>query len=133
MMTEEQFERMTFEKLAIEKLEEYIKKIVSRLAAETWLDPDEALAILENIHVEMLSELKSAVETFEDDANNQTIRRIGSLKLSWEIEKAIEAISNATDLNTEEITTIFSDKPGSTLADIAFRLHKQSAHDRASF
>jgi hypothetical protein len=81
----------------------------------------------------MQSELKSAVEALEYDLNNQTIRRIGSLKLSLEIEKAIEAISNVTDLNTNEITTIFSGKPGSTLADIAYRLHRKSSHDHATF
>jgi hypothetical protein len=50
-----------------------------------------------------------------------------------EIEKVLVTISKVTDLNTGEITTIFIINPGATLADITYRLHKQSAHDRASF
>jgi len=69
----------------------------------------------------------------KDDFNNEPVRRVGSAKLSWEMEKAIKAISAATDLNTDEITTIFSKKTGASIGDVAYRLHRQSAHDRVSF
>ncbi len=133
MMMTQQSERMAFEKDYIERLERFVDETVSAMAASVSIQPDEALAILENIHVEMISELKNAVEELEGDFNNEPVRRVGSEKLSWEIKKAIAAISVATDLNTDEITTIFSKKPGASLADVSYRLHRQSAHDRLSF
>ena len=85
------------------------------------------------IRVERVGELKHVVEELQDDVHNEPVRRVGPATLSLEIEKTIEAISKATDLDTDEITTIFSNNPNATLADIAYRLHIQSAHDRASF
>jgi len=101
------------------------------MAASTSLQPSEALDILENIHVEMVGGIRDAIYALEND--KESVRRVDPEKLSWEIEKAIGAISVATDLDTDEITTIFSDKPGASLADVSYRLHVQSAHDRASF
>ena len=132
-MTTVQSEKMVFEKIHIEKLEIFVNETVSKMAASTSLQPSEALTILESIHVEMVGELKSAVEALQDDVHNEPVRCVGPATLSLEIEKAIEAISKATDLDTDEITTIFSSNPGASLAEIAYRLHVQSAHDRASF
>lgn len=131
MMTTQQSERMAFEKMDIEKLEKFVNETVSTMASSTNIQPDEALDILENIQVEMVGELRSAVTALGSE--NKVVSRVDPAKLSWEIERAIEAISNATDLNTDEITTIFSNKPGASLADVAYRLHAQSAHDRVSF
>ena len=102
------------------------------MATSTNLRPNEVLSILENIQVKMVGELRDAVEEIEDIDIVES-NRVDPEKLSWEIERVIEAISFATDLNTEEITTIFSNKPGASVADVSYRLHKQSAHDRASF
>jgi len=132
-MATQQSESLDFEKMYIRQLEEFVNKIVSTMATSVSLQPGEALELLESIQVEMLGELKNKVEALEDDFNNEPVRRAGSIKLTWEIEKAIKAISVATDLNTDEITTIFSQKPGASLADVSYRLHRQSAHDRVSF
>ncbi len=131
MMTTQQSERMAFEKMDIEKLEKFVNETVSTMASSANIQPSEALDILENIQVEMIGELRSAVKALGSE--NEVVSRVDPAKLSWEIEKAIGAISNATDLNTDEITTIFSNKPGASLADVAYRLHVQSAHDRVSF
>lgn len=130
MMTQ-QSERMAFEKVEIERLEKFVNETVSTMAASTNLEPSEALDILENIQVEMVGELRDAITVLGN--GKETVKRVDPEKLSWEIEKAIEAISVATDLNTDEITTIFSDKPGASLADVSYRLHVQSGHDRVSF
>ena len=133
MMTAQQTELFDFEEMYIKKLEQFVNQIVSTMATSVNLQPREALDILECIQVEMLDELQNKVNALEDDIHNEPVRRVGSIKLSWEIEKAIKAISFATDLNTEEVTTILSKKPGASLADVSYRLHKQSAHDRVSF
>jgi len=130
MMTQES-DRETFEKMDIESLENFVNETVSTMAASTSLQPSEALDILENIQVEMVSELKGEVEALGNV--KEVVKRVDPAKLSWEIEKAIEAISIATDLNTDEITTIFSMKPGASLADVSYRLHVRSRHDRMSF
>jgi uncharacterized protein (UPF0264 family) len=131
MMTTQQSERAAFEKMDIESLEKFVNETVSTMAASASLQPNEALDILENIQVEMVGELRDAVSALGND--KEAVKRVDPEKLSWEIEKAIEAISVATDLNTDEITTIFSNKPGASLADVSYRLHVQSGHDRVSF
>ena len=132
MMTTQQFERWKYEIENIKKLSKFVDRTISSLATSTNLRPNEVLSILENIQVKMVGELRDAVEEIEDIDIVES-NRVDPEKLSWEIERVIEAISFATDLNTEEITTIFSNKPGASVADVSYRLHKQSAHDRASF
>ena len=131
MMTTQQSERLAFEKMYIQSLEKYVNETVLTMAASANIQPSEALDILENIQVEMVGQLRDAVEALAND--KAAVKRVDMEKLSWEIEKAIGSISHATDLNTDEITTIFSKNPGASLADVSYRLHVQSAHDRASF
>jgi len=131
MKTTLEAERADFEKMHIESLEKFVNDAVANMASSISLHPDEALDILENIQVEMMGEIRTAVDALGTD--KLAAKRVDPLKLSWEIKKAIEAISFATDLNTDEITTIFSVKPGASLADVSYRLHVQSAHDRESF
>lgn len=127
MMTKQQAERWAYERMDFKKLNKFVDQTISALATSTNLQPSEALNILENIHVEMVGELRSVVTALGDD------KRVDPAKLSLEIEKAIAAISVATDLSTDEITTIFSSKLGASLAEVSYRLHRQSAHDRVSF
>ena len=131
MMMTQQSERMAFEKMDVERLEKFVNETVLTMAASTNLQTDEALDILENIHVEMVGELKGAVEALGN--KKEMVKRLDPAKLTWEIEKAIEAISVATDLDTDEITTIFSKKPGASLADVSYRLHAESANARTLF
>jgi hypothetical protein len=133
MGTAQKPESLDYERMYVDSLERFVTKVISMMAASTNLAPGEALDILECVQVELLGQLKSKVEVLEDDFNNEPVRRVGSAKLSWEIEKAIKAISVATDLTTDEITTIFSRKTGASIADVAYRLRRQSAHDRVSF
>ena len=133
MMTRQQSdEKLVAKNLAtgrvdIERLEQFLNETVSEMAASTNLKPEEALEILENVHVEMVGELREAVETV---GNVKNMKLVDTEKLSQEIEKAIAAISNATDLDTDEITTIFSKNPGASLADISYKLHEKSKLDR---
>jgi hypothetical protein len=126
-------ESLDFEKMYIESLEKFVTKVVSTMATSISLQPSEALNLLEGIHVEMLGELNYKIEAIKNNSNNANVKHIGAEKLSWEIEKAIKAISVATDLNTDEITSIFSNTPDASLEDVSYRLRRQSAHDRFSF
>jgi len=134
MMTKQQSDAAGMsevEKQDIAQLEEFVNDAVSRMAASTNVRREDALEILENIHVEMVGELRHAVETLGN--SNRVVKRIDSNKLIHEIEKTIAAISNATDLDTDEITTIFSKEPGASLADVSYRLHVRSQYDRSRF
>jgi len=124
-------ERMAYEQMDIERLEKFVNEIVSKMASSSQLELREALDILENIHVHMIRELNSEVKAIVN--MSEASKYMNPATLALEIEKAIKAISFATDLNTEEITTIFSLKPGASLEDVSYRLHRQSAHDRLSF
>lgn len=124
-------ERMVYEQMDIERLEKFVNETLSNMASSSKLELREALDILENIHVKMIWELNSEVNAIVN--NSEASKYINPAKLASEIEKVIKTISFATDLNTEEITTIFSSKPGASLEDVSYRLHKQSAHDRVSF
>ncbi|MBI3903028.1 MAG: hypothetical protein HY306_08855 [Nitrosomonadales bacterium] len=117
-----------FEKeMDIARLEEFVNGTVQAMAVSTSLKAEEVLDILENIQVEMVGELRVAVEVLD---NTKVLTRVDSRKLAQEIEKTIEAISNATALDTDEITEIFSDKPGASLADVTLRLHQKSLDHR---
>ena len=126
-------EHLNFERIYLERLENFVNEVVSTMATSTNLLPGEVLDILECVKVETLAGLRYEIEVLEDDFNNEPVRRVGSAKLCWEMEKAIKAIAFATDLSTDEITTIFSHKTGASLADVVYRLRRQSAHDRLSF
>ena len=133
MMTKQQSDEklvaknLATEKMDIKQLEKFLNETVSEMAASMNLKQEEALKILESIHVEMVGELREAVKTV---GNVKDMELVDSEKLSLEIEKAIAAISNATDLDTDEITTIFSKNPGASIADITSRLHVKSKLDR---
>jgi len=134
MMTKQQFEAGAMsdvEKKDLAELEVCMNEIVAKMAASTNIRPEEALDILENIHVEMVGELREVVATLGN--NNKVVKRVDSEKLIDEIEKTIRAISNATDLDTDEITTIFSKVPGASLADLSYRLHVKSKLDRVDW
>lgn len=131
MMTNPQSEREAFEKMDVERLEQFLNETVTAMATATNLKPNEALDILEHVHVGMVGELSSTVKALCEEM--ETAKRVDSDKLSWSIEKAIEAISTATDLDTDDITSIFCKEPGASIADVSGRLHKESAYQRTRF
>ena len=129
MSPKEQAEDMVLDRVDVEKLVRVVNEAVSAIAVSTNLPADEVLDILESIHVEMVSELKTALKAMSDER----ARKVDAVKMSRAIEKAIASISHATDLDTDEITTIFSKKPGASVEDVVHRLHEQSRADRGSY
>lgn len=129
MSLKERADDVAMAKVDVEKLVRVVNEAVAAIALSTSLPTQEVLEILESIHVEMVSELKPKLMTLEPKPG----RVVDAAKLSHAIEKAIAAISWATDLHTDEITTIFSEQPGASVEDVASRLHEQSRVDRADY
>ncbi len=126
----EQAEDMAMDRVDMEKLVRVVSEAVTAVAISTNLPADDVLDILENIHVEMVGQLKTVLMRMGDDRVSQGM---DAKKMSRAIEKAIASISWATDLDTDEITTIFSTKPGASMEDVVYRLHAQSRLDRAGY
>lgn len=121
-------EDVALDKVDVEKLVRVVNEAVTAISVSTSLSADEVLEILESINVEMVRELEPALM-----ALGKTGKTIDAAKLSRAIGKAIASISWATDLHTDEITTIFSKQPGASVEDVVDRLHAQSRKDRADF
>jgi uncharacterized hydantoinase/oxoprolinase family protein len=115
------------DKRDIEKLGNVIKEAVMSISNASSLSADEVLDLLEKVHVEMVRELQGRVESLEDRGE---IRRVDPVTLSNAIEEAIEVIATATDLDTEEITDIFTAEPGASVDNIVHRLRAKSTHNR---
>ncbi|MGC2457773.1 MAG: hypothetical protein WA435_07245 [Gallionellaceae bacterium] len=112
----------------LEKLEKFVDETVLAMAESLGLSPEEALSTLIKVHAEMIGDLKGTIEAIGDE---KLLRRVGSEKLRKEIEEVIKAISHATALDTVEITDIFSNNPGASVADVSLRLHRRSLIDRS--
>ena len=135
MMTTQQsgswpFDKGNAEVLAgkLERLEKFVDETVLGMADSLGLSSDEALKVLIAVHAEMIGDLREAVEAYRDD---RLLRSVGPDKLCNEIEKAIRAISEATALDTAEITEIFSKNPHATTGDLSYHLHRRSLIDRS--
>lgn len=126
----EQAEDMALDRVDVEKLVRVVNEAVALVAVSTSLPTHEVLDILESIHVEMVGELKTALMAM---GNERVSKGMDAAKMSRAIERAIASISYATDLDTDEITTIFSKKPGASVEDVVYRLHEQSRVDRAGY
>ncbi len=112
----------------LDKVETFVGEAVSAMAESLSVSPEEALDILIKVHVEMMGDLMGAVHSFGDD---KLLTRVGPDKLCREIENVIKAISEATALDTDEITEIFSKNPTASIGDLSYRLHLRSLIDRS--
>jgi hypothetical protein len=130
MMPTTQFDEsdLAFEKANIGKLEKVVNDAVTAISAKTSLPVNEVLEVLENVRVEMVGEIRGAVDSL---GNLSAVKHADAAKLSKAIEDAIGTIANATDLDTDEITWIFTRKPGAGVEDIVFRLNEKSKFDRS--
>lgn len=109
----------------LERLESYVNEKIGAMAMALNIPHDEAFGILERVHVSKLSDFNAG------DFDEQLVRRVGWEMLSLEIERFINAISEATALDTDEITEIFAKVPGSSVSDVSYRLHLRSLVDRS--
>jgi hypothetical protein len=113
----------------LEKLEKFVGETVSAMAESLSILPEEALDILIKVHVKMMGDLSGAAHIF---GNKKLLSRVGPERLCNEIEEVIKAISEATALDTAEITEIFSKNPKATIGDLSYSsLHLRSLIDRS--
>ena len=117
------------DKVNVEKLRKVVNDAVMAISSTTSLPASEVLDILENIRVETVGKLREAIETL--GSQRQTLS-VDKDKLSKAIEKAIESIADATGLDTDEITMIFTKENDASVNNIVLRLRAQSKHDRAN-
>lgn len=125
----EQAEDMAQDRVDVEKLARVVNEAVAAIAVSTNLPASEVLDILESIHVEMVGELETTLMAMGE----KRAGKVDVAKMSRAIEKAIASISHATDLDTDEITTVFSKKPGASVEDVVSRLHEKSRADRGNY
>lgn len=103
----------------IEKLTKIVVKAFGAIASATGLSDKEVLHVIENLHVDMLKDvLKEGTQ-------------VNGLKEG--IQEAIKVISLATDLDTAQISEIFSAKKDTNISDLANRLYKSGQVNRSKF
>lgn len=117
-----------YEQMDAEHFRDFMRDQVSAMASSVSLSQQEALEILKNIRVEMVGELRVAVKQLE--GQRKGYHQVDSEKLSAEIQKLIAAVSEATSLDTQEITDVFTKQPGASLEDLSSRMHERSKEHR---
>ena len=124
----EQMEDVVSDQKNIGKLVTVIDEAVAKAAASVNLPSREILKILECTNVEMMKDIETVLQ-----GDKRLHNGLDAAQLSGAIEQTLVSISAATDLDTDEITTIFSTKPGASVEDVACRLYEQSRADRGSY
>lgn len=117
------------ERIDMQKLGGVVSNAVTSISTKTGLPENEVLDIMEKVRVEMVGDLKGAILTLE---SNGAIPNVNADKLSMAMEEAIETIADATDLDTDEITEVFTKEEGASLDHIIFRLRERSRVDRSN-
>jgi hypothetical protein len=114
--------RKNIDQVAQQKLLVVVRNAIAEMAAATNLTPDQALAAMQNVHVEMIDDLDEAVDDLEQSG---VARRVDKEKLREEIEMVIKTIAHNTALHTEMITSILSDMRGASLEEIVATLQRK--------
>ncbi len=103
----------------IKKLTKIVADAFGAIANATGLSEKEVLHVIEDIHVEMLKDvLKGGI--------HMDVLKKG-------IQDAIKVIALATDLDTQQISEIFTAKKNTNINDIVSRLHDKSQTNRWKF
>ena len=103
----------------IKKLSKIVKEAFGAIAKAAGISEKEVLHVIGDIHVDMLKDV------LKEDIHEDVLKE--------SIQEAIKSISLATDLNTEQISDIFSAKRDSNLNDIVIQLHDRMQVSRDKF
>lgn len=103
----------------IKKLTKVVAGAFGSIAKATGLSDKEVLHVIEHTHVEMLKDV------LKDGVNVDDLKK--------GIQQAIKVISLATDLDTEQISDIFTAKKNTDINDIVSRLYAEGQANRAKF
>jgi hypothetical protein len=128
MVLTTQFDVSPSEKMDMEKLATVINEAITAISSKTSLPENEVLDILEKVRVDMVGNLKKAIQALEERGE---IPNVDPGRLGMAIEEAIEAISAATDLNTDEITEVLTWVEGASFDHIVYSLRTRSRIGRS--
>jgi hypothetical protein len=103
----------------IKKLSKIVEQAFGTIAKAGGISEKEVLHLIGDIHVDMLKDV------LKEDKNADVLRE--------SIQEAIKSISLATDLDTEQITDIFSANRDANLNDTVIQLHDRTQTNRDKF
>ncbi len=115
------------ERQDMEKLEKVIKEAISSVSSSTGLSESEVMDVFWNVRVQMTSELRSAISSLQQQG---VIKQTDPVKLALAMEHAIRMIAEATDLNTDELTDMFTRLKGASWEKFIARIRTKSRMDR---
>lgn len=121
-------DELAFEKANLGKLDKVVNDAITAISTKTSLPVSEVREIMGNVRVELVGEIRGVIDTL---GNLNAVKHADAAKLSSAIEDAIESIANATDLDTDEITEIFTKEAGASVEDVVSRLYAKSKADRS--
>ncbi len=107
---------MAAEQVDIDKLSKYVKQVFEEIENATGLTEKDVLHVVEGIHVKMAKDVP------EDN-----------MALKKAIQEAIKKISLATNLDTEQITRVFSERKNTNLNDLISRIHVKTQDVRGMY
>lgn len=107
-------------KMDIDRLGMIVNESIQAFSITTHLAQNEVVEILGKINVGMLDEVQAAVD------NLKGIEGIDTVRIAVAIEETMKAISATTNLGTDEISDILTEKNWATVEDIVSRLYEKS-------
>lgn len=121
-------EEMAGEQDDINKLTKIVEDAFGAIANATGLSDKEVLDVMEDLHIEMLGDvLKEGIHA------DKLKKGVDMEALEEGIQDAIKVISLATDLDTQQISDVFTEKKNTSINDLAKRLHDSSLSNREKF
>jgi len=120
-------EAIALGKMDIEKLGMIVNESIKAFSITTHLAQNEVVEILGKIDVEMLDEVQAAVD------NLKGIDGIDTVRIAVAVEETIKAIAATTNLDTDEISAILTERNGASVEDIVRRLHEKSRVPRSLY
>lgn len=111
------------EQIDLEKLRVVLDEATERIATGAGFSKTEALEILEKVRVEMIGEIKRALEALD---NGAIVKQTDEARLVKAVGQAIASICNATNLDTDEVTSILTEEVGAPMDTLVHRLRAKT-------
>ena len=112
-------------KMDIDRLGMIVNESIRAFSITTHLAQNEVVEILGKINIDVLDEVQAAVE------NLKGIEGVDTVRITVAVEETIKAIAATTNLDTDAISKILTERDGATVEDIVHRLHEKSQDIRS--
>lgn len=113
----------SMEKADVTKLHDVIHESIMSVSEATHLHMDEIVSLLEKLRVDRVGQIENAIKAL---GKYDTL----SEPLSSGLEGVIHTISIATDLDTEEITEVLTERSDADFDELVARLREKSRNHR---